>query len=110
MKKLRIPQATRKGYIEVEPYGAFDWTYPESLTRRGRVQGGVMYAPPSYAVTRFMYMNQVPFNTEPDGTSRTIKANYWKVSRANFIRGGGYGATAVAVVSDMEEQAERTSL
>lgn len=36
-----------------------------------------------------MYMNQVPFNPEPDGTSRTIKANYWKVSRANFIRGGG---------------------
>lgn len=33
-------------------------------------------------------MNQVPFNPEPDGTSRTIKANYWKVSRANFIRGG----------------------
>lgn len=36
-----------------------------------------------------MYMNQVPFNPEPDGTSRTIKANYWKMSRANFIRGGG---------------------
>lgn len=44
--KLRIPQATRKGYIEVEPYGAFDWTYPESLTRRGRVQGGVKSAQP----------------------------------------------------------------
>ena len=28
-------------------------------------------------------------NPEPDGTSRTIKANYWKVSRANFLRGGG---------------------
>ena len=36
---LRIPQATKKGYIEVEPFGAFDWTYPDSLTRRGRVQG-----------------------------------------------------------------------
>lgn len=24
----------------------------------------------------------------PDGTCRTIKANYWKVSRSNFIRGG----------------------
>lgn len=54
-----------------------------------------------------MYMNQVPFNPEPDGTSRTIKANYWKVSRANFIRGGGYGATAVAVYrsrEDMEQE------
>lgn len=36
---LKIPQATKKGYIEVMPYGAFDWLYPSSLTRRGRVQG-----------------------------------------------------------------------
>lgn len=36
---LKIPQATSKGYIEVKPYGAFDWSYPSSLTRRGRVQG-----------------------------------------------------------------------
>ena len=56
-------------------------------------------------------MNQQPFNPEPDGTSRTIKANYYKVSLANFLRRGGYGATAVAVVqdcgSDMAVEAER---
>ena len=34
-------------------------------------------------------MMNVPFNPEIDGTSRTIKANYYKVSLANFIRGGG---------------------
>lgn len=39
MKNLRIPQATRRGYIEVKPGGAFDCSYPTSLTRRGRVQG-----------------------------------------------------------------------
>ena len=33
-------------------------------------------------------MRQIPFNPEPDGTSRTIKANYNKVSLANFVRGG----------------------
>ena len=38
--KLCIPQATSKGYIEVEPNGAFDWAYPDSKTRRGRVQMG----------------------------------------------------------------------
>ena len=38
--KLCIPQATEKGYIEVEPNGAFDWSYPTSKTRRGRVQMG----------------------------------------------------------------------
>ena len=32
----------------------------------------------------------LPINPEPDGTCRTIKANYWKMSRANFIRGGGH--------------------
>lgn len=44
-------------------------------------------------------MTQQPFNPMPDGTCRTIKANYQRQSRANFLR-GGYGATAVAVVQD----------
>lgn len=58
-------------------------------------------------------MNQIPLNPEPDGTSRTIKANYHKVSLANFVRGGGYGATAVAVYcgdEDMEEPTERNGV
>lgn len=45
MMKLRIPQATKRGYVEVVPYGAFDWNYPSSLTRRGRVQGGGNISP-----------------------------------------------------------------
>lgn len=40
MKTLKIPQATKKGYVEVGIGGCFDWTYPGSATRRGRVQGG----------------------------------------------------------------------
>lgn len=58
-------------------------------------------------------MNKVPFNPEPDGTSRTIKANYFKVSMANFIRWGGYGATAVAVLDNrqsMEKPTERNGI
>lgn len=43
--KLKIPQATKKGYIEVAPNGCFDWTYPNSLTRRGRVQMGGVISP-----------------------------------------------------------------
>lgn len=35
---LIIRQATKKGYIEIPPGGVFDASYPESLTRRGRVQ------------------------------------------------------------------------
>lgn len=43
--KLKIPQATSKGYIEVEPNGAFDFAYPDSKTRRGRVQWGGHVSP-----------------------------------------------------------------
>ena len=34
-------------------------------------------------------------NPMPDGSCRTIKSQYYKNSLGNFIRGGGYGATAV---------------
>lgn len=37
--KLKIPQATKTGYVEVEYKGAFDMSYPTSKNRRGRVQG-----------------------------------------------------------------------
>lgn len=38
--RIKVPQATSKGYIECEENGCFDWTYPASKLRRGRVQGG----------------------------------------------------------------------
>lgn len=40
MKNVRIPQATKEGFIECEVGGVFDGSYPDSKTRRGRVQGG----------------------------------------------------------------------
>ena len=36
--KILIPQATKKGYIEMELPGVCDLSYPNSKTRRGRVQ------------------------------------------------------------------------
>ena len=42
---LRIPQATKKGFIEVMPGSLFDMSYPESKTRRGRVQEGGKISP-----------------------------------------------------------------
>lgn len=36
-----------------------------------------------------------PWNTENDGTSRTIKAQYYKNGFVNFFIGGDYGATGV---------------
>ena len=37
----------------------------------------------------------IPMNPMPDGSCRTVKSQYYKNSLGNFIRGGGYGATAV---------------
>lgn len=37
----------------------------------------------------------IPLNPYTDGTCRTIKSQYYKNALANFVRGGGYGATAV---------------
>lgn len=45
MEKLRIRQATSKGYIEVPVGGVFDASYPTSKTRRGRIQGEGMICP-----------------------------------------------------------------
>lgn len=45
MEKLRIRQATSKGYIEVPVGGVFDGSYLTSTTRRGRVQGGGLLCP-----------------------------------------------------------------
>lgn len=38
-----------------------------------------------------------PYNTQEDGTSRTIKAQYAKTSSANFERTGTFGATGVII-------------
>lgn len=42
---LIIKQATKKGYIEIPPGGVFDASYPESLTRIGRVQDNGKVSP-----------------------------------------------------------------
>lgn len=42
---LRIPQATKQGFVEVMPGSLFDMSYPESKTRRGRVQEGGKISP-----------------------------------------------------------------
>ena len=43
--KILIPQATKKGYIEMDLPGLCDLSYPNSKTRRGRVQEGGKVSP-----------------------------------------------------------------
>lgn len=46
MEKIRIKQATKKGYIEcLVGVVAVDLSYPNSKTRRGRVQEGGLICP-----------------------------------------------------------------
>lgn len=45
VEKIKIRQATKKGYIECEDGGVFDCSYPTSEKRRGRVQHGGWIAP-----------------------------------------------------------------
>lgn len=42
---MKIKQATKTGTIEICNGGLADLSYPESKTRRGRVQGGGMISP-----------------------------------------------------------------
>lgn len=42
---LKAPQATAQGYAECEVGGVFDGSYPNSTTRRGRVQEGGKISP-----------------------------------------------------------------
>ena len=44
-QKILIPQATKKGYIEMDLPGVCDLSYPNSKTRRGRVQEGGKVSP-----------------------------------------------------------------
>ena len=54
--KLKIPQATKKGYIEIEPGGCFDGSFPTSKTRIGRVQGGGQICPTLMAGENEIYV------------------------------------------------------
>lgn len=112
---LRIKQATKLGYIDIKPGSIFDASYPDSNTRRGRVQGDVKISPtltaqgepPCYyeGVTQneigqkinntCIKAANVPINADENGLCRTIKSQYYKTGRANFERTGTMGATGV---------------
>lgn len=44
-ESLQIPQATSKGFVEIPPGSIFDGSYPNSKTRRGRLQDGGRLSP-----------------------------------------------------------------
>lgn len=95
---LRIPQATKQGYIEIPQGAVFDMSYPESTTRRGRVQEGGQISPTIMAggeAPCYYEGKCEPLNADDEGLCRTIKSQYYKNSRANFEREGSMAATGV---------------
>lgn len=95
---LRIPQATKQGYIEVPQGAVFDMSYPESTTRRGRVQEGGQVSPTLMAggeAPCYYEGKCEPLNADDEGLCRTIKRQYQNSSRANFNRKGSMAATGV---------------
>ena len=47
-------------------------------------------------------MRKEGLNTEYDSMCRTLKANYWKVSVANFLHQNDWGATGAMVVYETD--------
>ncbi len=43
-------------------------------------------------------MRKILINPDSGGQSKTIKANYWKTSLANFVRQDGFTTSAVLLV------------
>ena len=85
-KIIKIPQATKQGYIECEVGDVADLSYPNSKTRRGRVQENGTISPTITATETGIcriekadgcYTNQSPsFTRAPlEGLSRTLKAD-----------------------------------
>lgn len=83
---IKIPQATKQGYIECEVGGVADLSYPNSKTRRGRVQENGTISPTITATETGIcriekadgcYTNQSPsFTRAPlKGLRRTLKAD-----------------------------------
>lgn len=90
---LAIPEATTKGYAEAYEGDSANLAVPNSTTRRGRV--GNQIANTLDTGCQQGVVENVPINQYPDGTARTIKAQYQQTSRANFTRQDGLGATGV---------------
>ena len=59
---------------------------------------------------RIVMKRMIAINTASEGIGRTIRAQYWKNSLANFFHvGGGFGATAVIVYEDSDSRPKETA-
>lgn len=95
-KDYGVPQNRERVYVvSILCGGNYQFPNPIPLTKRLK---DVL----EQNVDEKYYINK-PFNAYPDGTSRTIKAQYYKNSTANFLRNDSFGATGVVEPKVMQE-------
>ena len=68
MEKVKIKQATKQGYIECEVGGVADFSYPDSETRRGRVQDNGNTCPTLTAESQDICKNEKVGQISNDGS------------------------------------------
>ena len=99
---LRIRQATKQGYVDIKPGSIFDASYPESKTRRGRVQGEGKICPTltSQGEPPCYYEGKEVIEDDAGALSGTCKEIEWRGKNLNdgdglytgtsegFFRGG----------------------
>lgn len=96
INSLKIINATSKGYLNAFEGDGIDLGYPDSNTRRGRVQPQMAHTIQCNAQEGVVIkMASEPVNPMPDGLCRPLKAQYYKTSKANFKYTSTYGATGV---------------
>lgn len=91
-KDYGVPQNRERVFV-VSILGGGSYQFPEPIKLEKRLKDVL-----EPVVDEKYYINKYfgnPINTEPDGTSRTIKAQYYKNSTANFLRKDSFGATGV---------------
>jgi len=87
-KDYGVPQNRERVFV-VSILGGGNYQFPNPIPLTKRLKDVL-----EQNVDEKYYINK-PFNTYPDGTSRTIKAQYYKNSTSNFERTDSFGATGV---------------
>lgn len=102
---IKIPQATKQGYIECEVGGVADLSYPNSKTRRGSVQENGTISPTITAtetgVCRIERADGCYTQTSPSFTRKPLK-NLSRTLKANVHDAGVYDGIKIRKLTPKE--------
>ena len=93
---VEIPQATKKGYVELEIPGVADLSFPNSKTRRGRVQEGGTVSPTIMANNQELCV----FEEVKNGAIRGRYNDYGEIEQQLELKSDGVINTITGVQKD----------